>query len=233
MVDPFKVDEVAEATPLIPAATVVLLREHEGELQTLMLRRNEQLRAFAGAWVFPGGRVDETDRQSAKPDEIADARRAAVREAEEETGFQLAPEELTTLSYWEPGAKLKKRFGTWFFLSEAPAGEVQIDHGEIHDYCWLSPRAVLERHQQKEMVLIPPTYVTLHDLAAFQSLSEVLAAYKAHTPQKYLTNFLIRESGFVSLWQEDVAYKDGKIEAPGPRHRLLERENGWEYIKNF
>jgi len=47
--------------PLIPAATVMLLREHEARLEVLMLRRNRQLKSFGGAWVFPSGRVDEAD----------------------------------------------------------------------------------------------------------------------------------------------------------------------------
>ena len=39
------------------AATVVLLRDGAGGLETLLLRRNSRI-AFGGMWVFPGGRVD-------------------------------------------------------------------------------------------------------------------------------------------------------------------------------
>ena len=45
---------------LIPAATVVVLRDAETGLEALMLRRNSKI-AFGGMWVFPGGRVDEED----------------------------------------------------------------------------------------------------------------------------------------------------------------------------
>ena len=52
-------------SPLIPAATVILIRDKPGGVETLMLRRNRALKAFAGAWVFPGGRVDPSDAPGA------------------------------------------------------------------------------------------------------------------------------------------------------------------------
>ena len=51
-------------SPAIDAATVVVLRDGDEGLETLMLRRNSKI-AFGGMWVFPGGRVDDTDRLTA------------------------------------------------------------------------------------------------------------------------------------------------------------------------
>ena len=51
-------DEVPDA---VPAATVILLRDGEDGLETLMLRRNSKLAFAGGHWVFPGGRVDADD----------------------------------------------------------------------------------------------------------------------------------------------------------------------------
>ena len=45
------------STPAIPAATVVLLRESETGIETLMLHRTSKV-SFGGMWVFPGGRID-------------------------------------------------------------------------------------------------------------------------------------------------------------------------------
>jgi 8-oxo-dGTP pyrophosphatase MutT (NUDIX family) len=44
-----------------PAATVMLVRAQEAPLEVLMLRRHPQSVFAADAWVFPGGRVDESD----------------------------------------------------------------------------------------------------------------------------------------------------------------------------
>ena len=52
-----------ELPPAIPAATVVLLRDAPGGLETLMLRRNSKLAFAGGAWVFPVvGSIPRTTR---------------------------------------------------------------------------------------------------------------------------------------------------------------------------
>ena len=64
------------------AATVLLLRQAQGAVEILFLRRNPKLKFQGNYWVFPGGRIDETDfDQSAKPDQMEEtaARRAAIR----------------------------------------------------------------------------------------------------------------------------------------------------------
>ena len=48
------------ATELIPAATVIVLRDTPDGLETLMLHKNSKI-AFGGMWVFPGGRIDDAD----------------------------------------------------------------------------------------------------------------------------------------------------------------------------
>jgi len=93
-----------------PAATVVLLRDAEGGLEVLLLRRHKRSGFAAGAWVFPGGVVDEGDRDGGLLERLDGptpgewARRlglvdagealgyvaAALREAFEETGILLA-----------------------------------------------------------------------------------------------------------------------------------------------
>ncbi len=64
---------------LIPAATVVLLRDGTDGMETLMLRKNSKI-AFAGMWVFPGGRIDVEDGTD-NEDMEQRARIAAAREA--------------------------------------------------------------------------------------------------------------------------------------------------------
>lgn len=83
-----------------PAATTVLLRDATDGIQVFLLRRNRTAGFVPGAWVFPGGRVDEADADPAlwgvgsAPAEPAPAYwAAAVRELFEETGVLLARDE--------------------------------------------------------------------------------------------------------------------------------------------
>lgn len=81
-----------------PAASVVLIRDGGGGLEVLMMERHRAAAvAFAGALVFPGGKVDAEDRAEAARDAAAGPgapdpafRLAAVRETFEEAGILLA-----------------------------------------------------------------------------------------------------------------------------------------------
>jgi len=57
--------EPAPHVEVQPAATVMLVRDAgagpDGSLEVLMLRRHPESVFAAGAWVFPGGRVDDAD----------------------------------------------------------------------------------------------------------------------------------------------------------------------------
>src|SRR6187402_1003080 len=44
-----------------PAATVVLMRDADDELQVLLLKRHRASGFVPGAYVFPGGRIDAAD----------------------------------------------------------------------------------------------------------------------------------------------------------------------------
>lgn len=74
-------------SPAIPAATLVTVRERPGMPPELMMVERAQGMAFAGgALVFPGGRIDSSDRAVTASEEAA-ARVAAIRETLEETAI--------------------------------------------------------------------------------------------------------------------------------------------------
>jgi 8-oxo-dGTP pyrophosphatase MutT (NUDIX family) len=64
--------------PLTPAAVLVPLVVREDGINVMLTKRNESLSKHAGQISFPGGRVDDTDR---------DAEHTALRETEEEVGL--------------------------------------------------------------------------------------------------------------------------------------------------
>ena len=96
---------------LIPAATVVVLRDTETGLEALMLRRNSKI-AFGGMWVFPGGRVDEEDTVAGADgqiDELATAAAAAARAAAEEAAVVVAPADLVWFAHLVPPPVIPRR----------------------------------------------------------------------------------------------------------------------------
>lgn len=70
----------------IPAATLILVRDRvAGAPELLMVERAAGMAFAAGALVFPGGRIDEADRELGKAKGIDPATVAAIRETIEET----------------------------------------------------------------------------------------------------------------------------------------------------
>jgi hypothetical protein len=54
-------ETVIHDSALQHAATVILLRTHEGEVQVLLTQRHASLSFMGGMWVFPGGVLAESD----------------------------------------------------------------------------------------------------------------------------------------------------------------------------
>ncbi len=213
----------------VAAATVLLLRDGAAGLETLMLRRNSKI-AFGGMWVFPGGRVDDADRVGlATEDDLAHARVAAVREAHEETGLVVEPDRMVPFSHWTPPATTPRRFLTWFFAAVAPEGSVQIDEGEIHESCWMSARAALERRDAGEIEVAPPTFVSLYELARWRDTSEAMEALHARVPERFATRIAVKEERPIALWHGDAGYEVGDPDVDGPRHRLWMSSKRWQY----
>ncbi len=216
--------ERQEGAP-IPAATVVLVRDGGGGIETLMLHKSSKI-AFGGMWVFPGGRIDDEDRDGASDVEHA-ARRGAVREAAEEAGLVVDESSLAWISHWTPPAIAPKRYATWFFVAPAPEGAVTIDQGEIRDSEWMRPADALVRRDQLEIELAPPTWMTLDYLRTFADVDSLMVDARAREPRVYLTQMARTEDGMIALWDGDAAYGLEDPATPGARYRLILAEAGW------
>lgn len=215
-------------TPAVPAATVVLLRNHEGSgLETLMLRRHSEI-AFGGMWVFPGGRIDVEDHEGAN--EMLDvARTAAVREAAEESGLEVVSEELVHFAFWVPPPIAPRRFATWFFAAPAGREPVVIDDGEITHHEWMRPADAIRRCDEGELELAPPTWVTLHTVDRYGDVDTAIRELDSRVPRYYVTHLGRGESGPVAMWAGDAGYDRGEPSMVGPRHRLEMTPSGYRF----
>ena len=231
-----------EAVPeAVPAATTVLVRDGTDGIEVLMARRNSRLSFAGGAWVFPGGKVDPGDWEGEPVSDLRDprmidaARRAAVREAAEETGAIVDGDSLVLISHWTPPVQAPKRFATYFFLGPVPheIADLQADGGEIHELGWLRPAAALESRNAGEIELAPPQFITLEHLRPFTTAAEALGHYAARRPEHFATSFAGVEGGMVAMYEGDVAYGTEDVDVPGPRHRLWMVTDGWRYERTI
>jgi 8-oxo-dGTP pyrophosphatase MutT (NUDIX family) len=175
-------EEYNPGPPTLPrqAATVILLRGGEHELELLLVKRNPQARFMGGVWVFPGGAVEQ-----AEGDDDRAHRAAAVRELHEEAGVQLPDSaELVKFSRWITPAAVRTRFDTHFFLASLPPHqEPHVDGAECVEHGWFTPAGALDAHRAGEIVLVFPTIKHLEQLSPFATAAELLAHARGRTVQ--------------------------------------------------
>jgi 8-oxo-dGTP pyrophosphatase MutT (NUDIX family) len=215
---------------LSPASTVVVLRDAVAAPEIFMVRRHERTAFMAGAFVFPGGRVDPADVVFDDPegaarrlagqtasagyaaaairelfeeagillardrsgrfvttadlrrrDRLERARRevhgglVTMREMAEREGLTLALDALVEWAWWVTPPLDTRRFDTRFFLARMPAGQTSgHDDQETIDSRWTTAAAALEADRRQEIVLPPPTWMTLRELLPFVSVDQAM-----------------------------------------------------------
>ena len=165
-----------------PAATVVVLRPSAPRFDVLLLRRSDELAFLPGAYVFPGGRVEDTDLGASLDQRY---RAAAARELREEAGVMVETAHLLPIAQWITPPTEAKRFDTRFFLTVVPTEtEATLGPGEHTDLLWIDPGVALDRAARGDLVLPPPTWVTLRDLAAFQHHQDAFVSAFACTLER-------------------------------------------------
>lgn len=159
---------------LRPAATVVVVREAANGFEILMVRRNDSVAFMGGAYVFPGGRVEDAEIARGGGDELIGYRLAAVRELEEEAGLRVNPEDLVVIAHWVTPEIEIKRYDTRFFLVRLPEGQqARHDQNETTELAWMTPRNAIERCERGEILLPPPTWTTLKRMQRHRNLDEL------------------------------------------------------------
>ena len=221
--------------PALPAATIVLVRDGDDGLEALLVQLAKAVKHMGGMWVFPGGKVEEADYPGDR-DEYGAAVNAAIRETREEAGLDISPEQLVYLSHWTTPAGARKRFATWFFLTILEDGqEVCVDGGEIANHRWVSPAAALaesadERHALR---LMPPTYVSLSDIAQCESCDHARTVAGARQALVYAPRMVFVEDGICFLYAGDAGYEEENLDADGSRHRLYMVNDQLDYIREI
>jgi 8-oxo-dGTP pyrophosphatase MutT (NUDIX family) len=149
-----------------------------------MVRRNDSVAFMAGAYVFPGGRVDAADIERAEHERQAFApgnpltafQIAGARELEEEASVRVAPQLLIPIAHWITPEIETRRYDTRFFLARMPEGQhARHDEGETTELAWWAPAEAIERCLRGEIMLPPPTWTTLKRMQRHRTIEELFS----------------------------------------------------------
>jgi len=166
MADQFAASGQAPSPPRT-AATVVIRR---ADGRVLLIRRAMGM-VFGGRWAFPGGSVDPAD---AAGTELESAANAAIREVREETGLDVA--DLIPWSRWMTPEFEPRRFDTYFFVAQIDTVGDVVANEEAADHRWISPADAVDGYLAGELPMLPPTAVTLRELAGLATIGDIARA---------------------------------------------------------
>ncbi len=219
-------------TPTEPqlSATVVVLRDGSAGLEVLLLQRTARDGGTGGAWVFPGGRVEDVDREGEGRDPVIALQRSAVRESYEEAALELEGESLLYISRWITPEIATRRFDTHFYATRLP-GEalVVVDGQEIRIHRWVRPEDALRESRAGTLRLAPPTFVKTGWLLAHETVESALSTLAPGPILTFHPRICAVNDGACMLYPGDAGYEDRDPHRPGPRHRLWALSEGMRY----
>ncbi len=210
----------------------------------LLVRRNDKVAFMAGAFVFPGGRVDAADHGTVpgarflsaparfadlRPDQELAYRVAAVRELAEEASLRMDVDDLLPIAHWITPEIEIRRYDTRFFLALAPEGQhARHDEGETTELAWLGPDEAIERCRRGEIRLPPPTWTLLRQLGDRQTLDDALAWARTVRIVSIMPGFATGEHGSMLTLPGDPLYPtiDGWT-VPEETRFILTEDKGW------
>jgi len=105
-------------------------------------------------------------------------------------GLVLRADLLTPWARWITPEASPRRYDTWFFAAALPPGQTataapegHADPGESESGTWLRPAGALQAAEAGEITLLPPTAVTLRELAGHHDVPGILARRLVITPR--------------------------------------------------
>lgn len=114
-----------------------------------------------------------------------------------EHGLRLRGDLLLPWARWITPEFETRRYDTFFFLCELPPGQLAQDvSGEADHTVWITPAAALA---DPDMRMLPPTRVTLTELAAFDDAATLLATAATRPVTTVAPRAVLDERGAVRL----------------------------------
>jgi 8-oxo-dGTP pyrophosphatase MutT (NUDIX family) len=144
---------------------------------------------------------------------------ASLAELLSRRGLVLRADLLTPWARWITPEASPRRFDTWFFAAALPPGQMAAlpregrgspegrpaeTTTESDSGTWLRPSAALEAARAGQITLLPPTAVTLAELAAYQDVASILAERRVIAPM--LPRVVVEEDRAWLAMPEEAEY---------------------------
>jgi len=108
-------------------------------------------------------------------------------------------------------------------MADELGSAVVIDDGEITEHAWTTASSALERHAAAEIEIVPPTWITLTELARHDTADAALAWAGSRSARRFHTKPIAKKP-MTLAWEGDDAF-DGTDH--GARNRLEMHDDGW------
>jgi ADP-ribose pyrophosphatase YjhB (NUDIX family) len=166
-------------------------------------------------------------------EEEATYRMAAVRELQEEANVSITVNDLHPFAHWVTPEIETRRFDTRFFLARMPEGQqAKHDESETTALEWLSPREAIARFQRRELMLPPPTWTSIRQLARRSSIDDVLRWAKSRQIVRVMPGFVKNEREFMLMLPGDPLLPTiPGWDVPEETRFVLQEGGRWEPLK--
>jgi 8-oxo-dGTP pyrophosphatase MutT (NUDIX family) len=150
----------------IPAAAVALVRDGLRGIEVYLSRRPMHFRYYPGAFVFPGGRLDDGD---------GDIRDAARREVKEEIGVEIDPERLILLRDTCTSAHAGPVYHLQTFAYHVEGDlDTIINREEVEEEVWVAAREALRRYDLPYQI-----GAAVYTISQFETVADLMACLEA------------------------------------------------------
>ncbi len=136
----------------------------------------------------------------------------------------LALSRLAPFARWVTPQGETRRFDARFFIARADAStDASHDTRETVASAWLAPAEALARAERREIVLVPPTFRTVQQLASARTADEALALSPSPVP-RFEPVVRARESAFEILLPDDDEH---------PERARFSADSGRSFVTRF
>jgi 8-oxo-dGTP pyrophosphatase MutT (NUDIX family) len=165
--------------------------------------------------VTPAGApcdLGRVERLRSRREEVTADAGAFLRLLEEED-LRLDVGQLVYWSHWITPSLEPKRFDTRFFVAPLPPGqEASADLSELTEHAWINPAGIAEAMERGQVKVVPPTLLTLEDLAEsfaqHGSLAAMLEAERGRAVPPVMPRIDVREDAVRVVMPWDAGYGD-------------------------